>query len=90
MDENITADFLRRKESFIVPQLNYLYGDQGFKFEEANILGQKIKVTARNGEKLGVNIGWGIINEQKKAEELKEFIRKNREESSSLALRKII
>ena len=89
MDENITADFLRRKESVIVPQLNYLYGDQGFKFEEANILGQKIKVTARNGKKLRLNIGWGIINEQKKAEELKEFIRENREESSSLARRTV-
>ena len=36
------VELLGRSESFVVPKLNYLYGDQGFKFEEANILGQKI------------------------------------------------
>ena len=50
--DNTLADIqilLNRSESFIVPKLNYLYGDQGFKFEEVDILGQKIKVTAKNG-----------------------------------------
>ena len=60
------VELLDRSESFVVPKLNYLYGDQGFKFEEADILGQKIKVTAKNGEKQRVNIGIGQ-NEEKRA-----------------------
>ena len=78
------VELLDRSESFVVPKLNYLYGDQGFKFEEADILGQKIKVTAKNGEKQRVNIGIGQ-NEEKRALELLEFIEKNKEASQALA-----
>ena len=78
------VELLNRSESFIVPKLNYLYGDQGFKFEEADILGQKIKVTAKNGEKQRINIGIGQ-DEEKRALQLLEFIEKNKEASQALA-----
>ena len=72
------VELLNRSESFIVPKLNYLYGDQGFKFEEANILGQKIKVTAKNGEKQRINIGIGQ-DEEERSLQLLEFIEKNKD-----------
>ena len=78
------VELLDRSESFIVPKLNYLYGDQGFEFEEADILGQKIKVTAKNGEKQRINIGIGQ-DEEKRALQLLEFIEKNKEASQALA-----
>ena len=78
------VELLNRSESFIVPKLNYLYGDQGFKFEEANILGQKIKVTAKNGEKQRINIGIGQ-DEEERSLQLLEFIEKNKEASQALA-----
>jgi hypothetical protein len=83
-DETITADLLERRESYIVPELNYLYGDQGFTFEQADILGQKIKVTAKNEKELRLNIG-KLQNEGIRSEELKKFIRENKEESKALA-----
>ena len=36
-----TQTLLNKSESFVVPKLKYLYGDQGFDFEEADYLGQK-------------------------------------------------
>jgi len=79
----ITTELLEKKESFIVPQLNYLYGDQGFVFEEADITGQKIKVTARNGVSEKFDIGL-FQNESQKAEDLKRFIVDNKKESSNI------
>jgi hypothetical protein len=83
------VELLARSESFVVPKLNYLYGDQGFKFEEANILGQKIKVTAKNGEKQRINLGEAAKligqTDETRALELLEFIEKNKEESQALA-----
>jgi len=83
-------DLLNKNESFIVPKLNYLYRDQGFKFEEADILGQKIKVSARgengfdDGPTIKINIG-NFQDEGKRAKELLEFIEENKEKSSALA-----
>lgn len=83
------VELLGRSESFVVPKLNYLYGDQGFKFEEANILGQKIKVTAKNGEKQRINLGEAAKligqTDETRALELLEFIEKNKEASQALA-----
>ena len=87
-------DLLNKNESFIVPKLNYLYRDQGFKFEEADILGQKIKVSARgengfdDGPSIKINIGF-FQDEGKRAKELLEFIEENKEKSSALAQRVI-
>ncbi len=83
-------DLLNKNESFIVPKLNYLYRDQGFKFEEADILGQKIKVSARgengfdDGPSIKINIG-RFQDEGKRAKELLEFIEENKEASQALA-----
>lgn len=85
-------DLLNKNESFIVPKLNYLYRDQGFKFEEADILGQKIKVSARgengfdDGPSIKINIG---VFQDEPAKELLEFIEENKEKSSALAQRVI-
>tara|TARA_B100001063_G_scaffold178514_1_gene167463 strand:- start:2251 stop:10428 length:8178 start_codon:yes stop_codon:yes gene_type:complete len=81
-------DLLNKNESFIVPKLNYLYRDQGFKFEEADILGQKIKVSARgengfdDGPSIKINIG---VFQDEPAKELLEFIEENKEASQALA-----
>ena len=46
----ITPELLSRGESYIVPQLNYLFNEKGIYFEEADALGNKIKVTTESGK----------------------------------------
>ena len=85
-DYNDIKNLLQKNESFVVPKLNYLYNDQGFKFEESNILGQEIKVTARNGEEAKITISPSGVGERG-AIILDTFIKKNIEESSALEKR---
>ena len=77
--ESITPDLMTYEEEFVVPKLNYEYGDQGFTFEESGPLGDSMIVTANNNETLEVNLD--VFRDSSKSSEsaaLKEFITKNK------------
>ena len=79
----ITPELLSRGESYIVPELNYLFNDKGIYFEEADALGKKIKVTTESGKSEKIPLG-NFENIEERTEELKNFIKENQEESFSL------
>ena len=79
----ITPELLSRGESYIVPQLNYLFNEKGIYFEEADALGNKIKVTTESGKSEKIPLG-NFENIEERTEELKNFIKENQEESFSL------
>ena len=77
--ESITPDLMTYEEEFVVPKLNYEYGDQGFTFEESSPFGDAMTVTADNGETLEVDLD--VFRDSSKTEEataLKQFITKNK------------
>ena len=84
----VTPELLEKGESFIVPQLNYLYGEQGFTFDEADILGKEIKVTAANGQSKKIPLGL-LRDKEAREQELKDFIIDNREESINIRKKQI-
>lgn len=84
----VTPELLEKGESFIVPQLNYLYGDQGFTFDEADILGKEIKVTAANGQSKKIPLGL-LRDKEAREQELKDFIIDNRQESINIRKKQI-
>jgi len=85
IDEKLTSD---REEESVVPEMNYKFGQYGFKFEETGA-GDKMKVTSANGEEMTVPLdAFGMpffegleINAKKRANELKKFLQDNREAS---------
>ena len=77
--ESITPELMTYEEEFVVPQLNYEYGNQGFIFEESGAFGDSMKVTAENGETLDVNLDVFLDSTKtKEAAALKDFIVKNK------------
>jgi len=77
--DSITPELMTYEEEFVVPQLNYEYGNQGFIFEESGAFGDSMKVTAENGETLDVNLDVFLDSTKtKEAAALKDFIVKNK------------
>ena len=65
-------------EEFVVPRMNYLFGQYGFDFEDKGI-GDNVKITASNDEEITINLdtflGLGDRNNTKK---IKDFLRENK------------
>jgi len=78
-DELITSDLTSQSEESVVPELEYLYGDKGFKFEQTGF-GDYVKITAPNGsqETFALLKGKRAKNQ---AIQIKDFISSNREDS---------
>jgi hypothetical protein len=72
--EEIDKDFMTRPTQTVVPELNYLYGDAGFKFSGPSRQGL-INATSPDGETLSVNIGMIGYNTDAEIAKLKNFIR---------------
>jgi uncharacterized short protein YbdD (DUF466 family) len=82
--KSITPELMTRTEEFVVPQMNYLYNDQGFKFEETGLL-NKMKVTSKSGETIKIDLGkLDFADEEIEANKLKNFLLDNRQESALL------
>lgn len=82
--KSITPELMTRTEEFVVPQMNYLYNDQGFTFEETGLL-NKMKVTSKTGETIKIDLGkLDFADEEIEANKLKNFLLDNREESALL------
>lgn len=82
--KGITPELMTRTEEFVVPQMNYLYNDQGFTFEETGLL-NKMKVTSKTGETIKIDLGkLDFADEEVEAKKLQNFLLENREESALL------
>jgi len=72
-------------EETVVSQLNYTFGDYGFKFEEADYLGDGMNVSTATGEKIYIDLdNFTDANDKKESEKLKKFLYDNKR-SSELA-----
>ena len=66
-------------EEFVVPKMNYEFGQYGFEFEETGV-GDAMIVTASNDETLRVNFDTFLeIGDTENTAELQEFLRKNKD-----------
>lgn len=76
--KNIDSKLINNSEEYVVPQLNYQFGDLGFKFEESGATGDWMIVTAPNGKKTEVSLD-PFLNSKAIAESdrLKQFIKEN-------------
>jgi hypothetical protein len=74
--ETIDKNFLSRKPSFIVDDLNRQYKDAGFEFTGSDFY-ENVKVTAPNGKTLSMSTNAYVNNVEDEAERLKFFIKEN-------------
>lgn len=86
----INEDLINSNEEYVVPQLNYHFGDLGFKFEQSGMTGDWVTVTAPNGKKKEIGLdpfmGFGASG---KVNELKNFIKENTMQMQQTSLDKI-
>ena len=84
--EGVTPEVIgRTDDDDTVMEMNNLFGQYGFSFETANVLGDAMTVTAKNGETLRVDLDpWRSKTEVAESEKLNNFLKQNRKESENL------
>ena len=76
--ETITSKLVGKEEQEVVPQLNYQFGDLGFKFEQSGMTGDYMKAIAPNGQKIEISLdAFSSATETKEADKLRRFITEN-------------
>ena len=75
---SINTDLINREEEYVVPELEYQFGDLGFKFEESGATGDFVKVTAPNGKTTEISLD-NFLDSKSKAQSqiLQKFIKDN-------------
>ena len=87
IDKELTSD---REEEAVVPEMNYKFGQYGFKFEETS-LGDRMRVTSANDQEITIPLdAYGIpffegleIRAGARANKLKKFLQDNKEASEA-------
>jgi len=75
---SINADLINREEEYVVPQLQYQFGDLGFNFEESGATGDYVKVTAPNGQTTEISLDNLFESKSKtQSDSLQKFIKEN-------------
>ena len=75
---SINTSLINKTEEYVVPEMEYQFGDLGFKFEETGAMGDYMKVTAPNGKTIEVSLDNFLSSKSsKQAETLKSFIKTN-------------
>ncbi len=76
--ESLTNKLLDNSEEFVVPKLNYEYGQYGFTFEETGV-GDAMLITASNKKTLRVMLStfWGFDGNQE-ASKVRKFLDENK------------
>ena len=69
----INRDLIKRGEEYVVPEMEYQFGELGFKFEQAVPTKDFMDVTAPDGKKTRISLGKG----EAEAKRLQEFIKSN-------------
>ena len=76
--KSIDTDLINYEQDYIVPELEYQFGDLGFKFEESGIIGDYVKVTAPNNKTIEISADNLFSSKSKEqADILKKFIAEN-------------
>jgi hypothetical protein len=84
--KNVTAELIGKEEQFVVPQMNFAFGDYGFSFEKAGALGDKMVVKSKSGNAITIDLDPILgSTESSEAEKLTKFLSDNRVESQFLA-----
>ncbi len=74
----INTELINREEEYVVPELEYQFGDLGFKFEESGATGDYVKVTAPNGKTTEISLDNLFDSKSKKQSDiLQKFIKDN-------------
>jgi hypothetical protein len=99
VDQNVTPNLIDRgAEAQVVREMNMLFGEYGFTFDETRMLrlddisksrlsgfGDSFIVTAANGERIDVNLDpWTSGTEYDESEKLRAFLKKNKVDSELL------
>ena len=79
----VDADLIADTEEEVLPQMTNYFSQYGFKFKKADILGDGMTVESENGNELYVNLDRLFFKEDT-ANELKKFLRDNREENKEI------
>lgn len=75
---SIDTDLINETEENVVSEMEYQFGDLGFKFEKTGILGDYMKVIAPNGKETEISLDNFLDSKStKQAELLKGFIKTN-------------
>jgi len=75
---SIDTELINKTESFVVPKLQYQFGDLGFKFEEARAGRDYVKAIAPNGKTIEISLdNWQDETSKSESEVLKKFIKDN-------------
>jgi hypothetical protein len=75
---SINTSLINKTQEYVVPEMEYQFGDLGFKFEETGAMGDYMKVTAPNGKTIEVSLDNFLSSKSsKQAETLKSFIKTN-------------
>ena len=81
--KQIDADLIASTEENVVPLMRYHFGDYGFTFEEGDWLGDGMRVTARNGQDIYINLD-RLWSKKETAQKLINFLKDNKNESLRL------
>ena len=76
--KTIDSKLINQNEEFVVPQMNYQFGDLGFKFEESGATGDYMTAIAPNGKKIEISLD-PFFDEKAGTEsaKLQQFIKDN-------------
>lgn len=74
----IDPKLINNNEEYVVPQMNYQFGDLGFKFEESGATGDWMIATAPNGKKMEISLDpFADATAVSESLKLKQFIKDN-------------
>jgi hypothetical protein len=74
----VNTELISKGESFVVPELQYQFGDLGFKFEEARPMRDYVKAIAPNGKEIEISLDNFTDKESlNQSKVLQDFIKQN-------------
>jgi hypothetical protein len=83
VDKSVTPEMISSVEEVVVPEMNYKFNRYGFEFTQEDITGDEMLVKSANGKELKVELD-ALFFAGDYSEELKSFLRDNKEESERL------
>jgi hypothetical protein len=87
--DSVNKNLINSTEEYVVPEMQYQFGELGFIFEKTGITGDYMKVTAPNGKVQEISLDNFLdSSSQKEAEKLQKFIKENTAEKRLFALEK--
>jgi hypothetical protein len=86
---SINKGLVNKTEEYVVPEMEYQFGDLGFKFEESGALGDYMKVTSPNGKVIEISLdNFRNAKSTNEAQKLQDFIKQNTPQKRLYALEK--